>query len=307
LGSFPVVLPVLGDGGERLVFAMRDPAGDDHGPGSYVYPTNETFVPGLFDLTGFAVRVDTDHVHFDLGFVAVTNPWDAPEGFYHQLIDIYIDTTSGAGRTDPLRPGPRVRFDPAYGWDVQVRAAPFGGTRMQRASDGADVPGLARGLTSGVLADGRTIRVSIPLAVLGVPQSSWRYYVLVGGFDAFGEDGYRPARETATPWSFGGAHPSGAGPQVIDILAPRWWRSQARQLGSFTVTRGGAATGDAEGHNTYGDTADVDAGTYALLHPVGSRTWAAVPLSVPSVAALGLLALVALAVGAAVRSARGRS
>src|SRR5690606_34879804 len=60
---------------ERTVFRMKDPPGDDNGPGTYVYPTDETFVPGLFDLTDFAVRTAGDQVYFDLTFREVNNPW----------------------------------------------------------------------------------------------------------------------------------------------------------------------------------------------------------------------------------------
>ena len=279
-GSVPA-LAGTGAAQETTVFHMNDPVGDDRGPGGYRYPSHHTFVPGLFDLTSFAVRTDGEHVHFDLTFGAVVNPWDAPEGFYHQLIDIYIDTTPGAGRTDPLRPGPRVRFNPDHAWDVRLRIAPFGGTRLHRAEDGPDAPGRADGLSAGLLTDGRTIRASVPRELLGTPQAAWRYYVLVGGFDPFGEDNYRPVRAAATEWSFGGDS-SGAAPHVIDLLAPRWWPSQARQLGSFAVPSGGPPVP-------------------ALLHPVGGgRTalgWAALVLGAT---------LLAATLVAAARRRRGR-
>lgn len=240
---------------ERTVFRMKDPPGDDNGPGTYVYPTDETFVPGLFDLTDFAVRTAGDQVYFDLTFREVNNPWGAPEGFYHQLIDIYIDTVPGRGSTEPLRPGPQVRFHPAHAWDVRVRAAPFGGTRLHRATDPPDAAGRTRGVSAHVLDDGRTIRIAVAQAAIGAPERSWRYYVLVGGFDAFGEDNYRPVDVQPTAWRFGGGDPAAAGPRVIDILAPRWPRSQAGQLASF-----------AERGDGLGDSGRV---SYALVHPVG--------------------------------------
>ncbi|HEY8417349.1 MAG TPA: glucodextranase DOMON-like domain-containing protein [Limnochordales bacterium] len=268
----PDGVPTLADTApaqQKTVFQMNDPVGDDRGPGGYRYPGHHTFVPGLFDLTSFAVRTGGHHVHFDLTFRAMVNPWDAPEGFHHQLIDIYIDTTPGAGHTGPLRPGPRVRFDPNHAWDVRLRVAPFGGTRLHRAGDGPDEPGWTDGLAAGLVADGRTIRASVPQDVLGTPQPSWRYYVLVGGFDPFGEDGYRPVRAVATEWSFGGGDDAGAVPQVIDLLAPRFWPNQARQLGSFTAPAGGPAVP-------------------ALIHPVGGGR-AAMAWATPVLGAAGLL------------------
>ncbi|MBO8141711.1 MAG: hypothetical protein H0Z37_05950 [Firmicutes bacterium] len=235
--------------GERVVFRMDDPRGDDRGPGTYRYPIDPSFVPGLYDLQSFTVLVAQDNIVFDLTFGTIANPFRAPEGFYHQLIDIYIHTGPG-GRTEPLIPGPRVRFDPAYPWTARVRAEPFGGSRLDRADDesGSGVTSFpARAL---VLDDGRTIRVSVPEEALGTPDRSWRYYVLIGGFDPYGPDGYRTVRPQATAWSFGG-DPSGAGPLVIDLLAPRFWPSQARQLGSFRQNPPLAAR----------------------LHPVGPSRW----------------------------------
>ncbi|HAH97520.1 MAG TPA: hypothetical protein DCL69_11575, partial [Firmicutes bacterium] len=43
------------DGQARVYFEMEDPSGDDYGPGTYLYPQNESFSPysGLFDLIRF--------------------------------------------------------------------------------------------------------------------------------------------------------------------------------------------------------------------------------------------------------------
>ena len=105
-----------------VAFEMNDPIGDDYGPGTYTYPTHKAFLPGLFDLTSFRVSYDVEYVYFDNTFREVTNTWNAPEGFSHQLINIYIDTTKGAGRTDTIRKGAMVAFDKRYGWDILIKA-----------------------------------------------------------------------------------------------------------------------------------------------------------------------------------------
>ena len=46
------------------VGGLTDPAGDDNGPGTYVYPTNSAFAPGGFDLTALDVFTDGDQVVF---------------------------------------------------------------------------------------------------------------------------------------------------------------------------------------------------------------------------------------------------
>jgi carbohydrate-binding DOMON domain-containing protein len=225
-----------------VVLDMDDPVGDDYGPGTYGYPTHKAFVPGLFDLTHVRVSHDPEYVYFDATFREITNPWNAPEGFSHQLINIYIDTTPGAGRTDTLRKGALVAFDRRYGWDLLIKALGWGGCRVFSAQDEPEARGIADGLSAGVLTDGKTVRVSVPKAVIGEPSRKWGYYVLVGSQDAFGEDDFRPVMEKAGPWVFGGGSDLEVDPNVIDVLAPERGRgSQERMLGSYDVDRGSLA------------------------------------------------------------------
>lgn len=259
------------DLGVQVLWARDDPVGDDYGSGTLRYPTHPAFHPhrGLYDLQRFAVLLEGDHVYFDLTFGQVTNPFSAPEGFYHQRIDIYIDSVPGEGSVEPFQPGPRVTFHPAYAWDFRLRVAPFGGTRLQSYRDGANSPGLSRGLSARVQDDGRTIRVSVPVSVLGVPQPGWRYYVLVGGYDHFGPDEWREVTGPPDAWFFHGLEHPQLAPRVVDILAPRWGlHSQRRQLAGY----------------------DAANGRPARLYPVGGRTrWPMAAVLVPIVLVVGAL------------------
>ncbi len=225
-----------------VVLDLDDPVGDDYGPGTYVYPSHKSFVPGLFDLVHFRVSYDPEYVYFDASFREVTNPWNAPEGFSHQLLNIYIDSVKGAGRTDTFRPGAMVAFDKRHGWDVFVKALGWGGCRAFSSQDGAEARGLSDGLRATVLADGKTIRVAVPRAVIGQPDRSWAYYVLVGSQDAFGEDDFRPVMQNQGAWVFGGGTDLDFDPNVIDMLAaPRGRHTQERLLGSYDAERGSLA------------------------------------------------------------------
>src|SRR5690625_2316273 len=117
--------------GETL-FRMRDPLGDDVGDGGITYPRDATFHPykGLLDLVEFAMVGEEGFVRFDLVMKKVQNPWNAPEGFYHPRIDIFIYTGDQGGRTTPLREGAGVQFSPRYPWNYWLRVAPFGGTAL---------------------------------------------------------------------------------------------------------------------------------------------------------------------------------
>jgi carbohydrate-binding DOMON domain-containing protein len=222
-----------------VAFEMNDPIGDDYGPGTYTYPTHKAFLPGLFDLSCFRVSYDAEYVYFDTVFREVTNTWNAPEGFSHQLINIYIDTTKGAGRTDTIRKGAMVAFDRRHGWDIHIKALGWGGCRSFTSNDNEESKGISDGLEAGVLPDGKTIRVKVPLPIIGQPDANWGYYVLIGSQDAFGDDDFRPVMEEATAWTFGGGSNLEFNPNVIDMLAPEGGKfSQERLLGSYDEKKG---------------------------------------------------------------------
>lgn len=244
-------LAPVGDGaagGEdgRIITRVIDPIGDDRGPGSYAYPTNPGFAPGkgLFDLLSFTVREKGENVYFDLEFGAVTNPWRAPEGFFHQRVDVFIDAVSGAGRTTLVEDGASVQFCAEHPWDLWLRGEPWGGSAL------LDAEGRVLGdVTDGkaaveVLPDARTIRWRIARTALGKePRPGWWYYVLVGGYDTFGPSRYRAVFPKASEWYFGGGGAAMLHPLVIDVLAlARGPRSQKAQLTSYSTARRRLAT-----------------------------------------------------------------
>src|SRR5690554_2553277 len=88
-----------GQVGAETIARFRDAQGDDAGAGNLLYPDHRVYVPGLFDLLEFVVSQDEDNVYFDFQFAALTNPFQAPEGYFHQRIEVYIHTGLRLGRT----------------------------------------------------------------------------------------------------------------------------------------------------------------------------------------------------------------
>jgi carbohydrate-binding DOMON domain-containing protein len=191
---------------QEIYFQMEDSAGDE----GVEYPTAPFFSPGqgYFDLLSFQVSGDGKRLAFDFEFARVANPWQAPEGFSHQLIDLYLDTAPG-GKTETRLEGAGVSFDPEHGWEHQLRLMPWGGSALygSRGSSPVEVS---------LLPDGKTIRAQVAQELLGSPRPDWGYYLLVGSYDGFGPDNYRQIQRRAGPWNFGGER-AGA---VIDFLAP---------------------------------------------------------------------------------------
>jgi len=232
-----LTLPQTCAGQTLTVWEADDPVGDDDGPGTYTYPTNPAFSPfsGIFDLTHFKVLHDPENVCFEITMARIANTWNAPEGFSHQLINVYVDTTPNAGRVDTLRDGPFVLFDSRHAWDVNIKIMGWGGTRVYFASDDSSSSGVYDGVFAEALPDDTTIRAVLPKKVVGEPSDSWKYYVLVASQDGYGPDNHRPVMSKADAWVFGGGSDLDVNPNVIDILAPESGpRSQHSQLGSWS-------------------------------------------------------------------------
>jgi carbohydrate-binding DOMON domain-containing protein len=219
-----------------VFFEMEDPVGDDYGYGTYQYPSNIAFEPyqGLFDLTHFKVWSEKDgDLYFDTRFVKITNPWMAPEGYIHQNVRIYIDSNPNSGCTAPVKRGSNIVFDPKFGWETCLKIVGWGNSQLISLEN--NVLKL-RNLKTEVLADGQTIRATVPLSLVGQPDSKWRYYVLVGSYDGFAEDFYRKVMAQSGAWAFGGGLDENIEPNVIDLLAPKGGKhSQEKQLKSFDL------------------------------------------------------------------------
>jgi glucan 1,4-alpha-glucosidase len=100
------------------VGGLTDPAGDDNGPGTYVYPTNPVYIPGIFDLTGTDVYMDGSDVRFVTTIAGpVTNDFGGDQ-ISHQRINIYVG--DGTGSAVGALPG--TNMDTTSPWTAVVVA-----------------------------------------------------------------------------------------------------------------------------------------------------------------------------------------
>lgn len=260
-----------GGAAAEVYFEMRDPLGDEYGYGSYRYPSNIAFQPyqGLFDITEFKVWSEKPGtIYFDTSFAKITNPWMAPEGFIHQNLRILVDSIPARGQTELPAKGAYVSFNPKYGWDFCLKVVGWGNSQIIVDDNGSF---KQQPLKAEKLADNRTIRVEVPESLIGTPNRKWKYYVLVGSFDGFGEDFFRKVKKDHGEWVIGGGLDQTIEPQVLDILAyAGGGHNQAKQLKSF----------------------DIKSGKLATLHPVGSgglnlRDWFGKFLILVGLAGLG--------------------
>lgn len=143
LGLFGIMLTIASGtimgSGDKPVFTLSDPRGDDYGDGSLIYPQRDDLDPGELDILAFAAYPDKAGTVFEVTFA---KPVRKPErrtidevgtsldsvarlGFYNFNVDIYIDIDRipGSGSTMTL-PGRRVTIDPAFAWEKAVCLTP---------------------------------------------------------------------------------------------------------------------------------------------------------------------------------------
>jgi alpha-amylase/alpha-mannosidase (GH57 family) len=222
--------------GETL-FKWDDPAGDDHGPGSYTYPLNAAFKPGVFDMLSFEVLKTGDEVVFQVRLAGdITNPWNSPVGVSLQTIDVYIDTDrkAGSGKIEGLG-GRHVTFAPESAWEYAIWVE--GWNQRIFAADGKEVQAGVRVSQDPV---NKIISIRIPGAALGEPQPTWGYQVFIlsqEGYPAPGNLRVREVLSTAQEWRLGGGDDSEIDPNVIDLLAPPG-KTQEEILGAYDVGAG---------------------------------------------------------------------
>jgi hypothetical protein len=235
--------------------ALEDPRGDDRGPGSYVPPSDNVYRAGDFDLRRFSVRVDGKDAVFEVTLGAPVrrdivrqrtnaSELDLQNGIYVQHVDIYIDTTPGAGFTQGL-PGRRITFPPQSAWDVAISITPRPGPVRNILRDW-NAEAAQKVLTPGpVRTQGPTLTVRVPLWQLGgEPQKSWGWSVTVSG--ALWQPSFAlldrvrgqaepdaltmPVFAVPEEHAFGGGKLGGSHPYIIDVILPEGV-SQSQVLG----------------------------------------------------------------------------
>jgi carbohydrate-binding DOMON domain-containing protein len=209
---------------QRVVFA--DPAGDDFGPGTYVYPTDAVYVPGSFDLTSASLEIAGAQGRVEIVLAApLADAWGTGKGFALQMVFIFIDTDhrEGSGFTKVLR-GLNVEFAPPDAWDRVVVLSPQPTARLR-----AEIESKAEAMKDAVVlptrieGSGHAIVAVFDAAALGGGDpASWGYQVVVQSNNQFPESDElltRRVNDYAGQHRFGGGSDGMCDPQVIDLLA----------------------------------------------------------------------------------------
>jgi len=229
-GPARMVVPDLGTA--EPVLSIVDPVGDDHGPGSYTYPTDAVFTPGSFDITSFDVAYNDRNVVFTFGINAdIANPWGSAIGLSVQTFDIYLDVDAAPTGARELLEGRNARLADQYGWDIAIWVEGWNQKLLVPNADGnpVELPGnparvvvdAANGTVS-ILVPRSIIEESVSVTPLGQPEQ-WRYLGVVLSQDGYPSAGVRRVRDvepTASQWRIGGGTGEAGDTRIMDVALP---------------------------------------------------------------------------------------
>jgi glucoamylase len=206
------------------VLNVTDPTGDDNGPGTFQYPTDPSFLPGAFDLTGMKVNQDDTNVYVQVQIRNLAPTFGSDFGA--QLMDLYVHAPAASptstGATFESR---NYTIAPADAWSQSIEAQGFSNPTWLNAS------GTSLGTPQFVVDDtGNTATLVFPKATFGTVGSGWTFTVALFGQDGFGNDNARAFTTNPGAFSFGECAvggsspicsvPVGQLPEVMDTIPP---------------------------------------------------------------------------------------
>lgn len=226
--------------GANVIAEFADPERDDKGAGTYVYPLNKVFVPGVFDLLKFSVLDIGDKylLTFEVRELG-GNPWGGPNGFSMQFFHIYLDTDGIPGSGNLTTFGLWVNIDPEYAWEVALLVGPgWSGSNNIIYPNGTNIANAM----SIYVEQPNKIVAEVPKGLIPAIKEpgDWGWVVVLTSWDGYGANNIRSFSIDPSEWNFGvGAQhaigvAAGVIPRIVDLLAPTS-ELQYAQLSSYSV------------------------------------------------------------------------
>ncbi len=227
----------------NVVLEVADPTGDDHGPGTYVYPNDVVFRRGAYDITGLTVGYDEQDVIFRVNFRGpVENDWGAPNGMGIHTIDVYIDVDGPQNGARLLLPGRNAALPPEYAWDYAIWAE---GWTPGIYRPGAEGPVQVDGALTILTNPGqRRITIRASRSALPGDPATWAYAVAVGGQEGYPAAGVwrlRDVQPAAEQWRIGGGPADTNHTRLLDVAYPEEGVQEAL-LSAYPASRANVGT-----------------------------------------------------------------
>jgi carbohydrate-binding DOMON domain-containing protein len=247
-GPGQLIVPDLGL--TTPILTIADPEKDDHGPGSYVYPSDGVFGSRAYDLIEFAVAEDDNNLIFRFTFAGkLNNDWGAPNGMGIHTLDVYVDAVEGGERM--LLGGRNASVPEDSGWDFLLWAEGWTpGVYGPPSNESIEPVPIGDVSTMTIVSDpGQskiTLRVpkrvfaeSLGLGPEDLAPATWGYLGVVMSQEGYPSSGVwriRDVQEQAAQWRFGGAPAeSSTHTRIVDVAYPADFEvTQEVALSDFT-------------------------------------------------------------------------
>jgi hypothetical protein len=225
-------------------YSLKDPKGDDKGPGTYTYPTDAVYLPGSFDITEVSIKDKGKNIEIKVEVASkIEDPWDSKawngNGFSVQFVQVYfdLDHKAGSGETKTL-PGMNVLFPSDQGWEKVVVISPQPRGRVQ-----SEVDAKAAGMKDKIViptvtrAQGNSLIVQVSKADLGGElKAGFGVQALMQSNEGFPDATdllSRKVNEYNGQHRFGGGSDFDCDPHAIDLLAGGTKGEAAEQEAQF--------------------------------------------------------------------------
>lgn len=229
----------------EVILDVEDPEKDDHGPGSYVYPTDPVFLPQVFDLKRFQVGVEGDDMVFRFEFHGpIPNPWGSPNGLALQTIDVYVDRDPGKGTgARLLLPGRNAALQRDFGWEIALWAEGWTPGIYAPDEQGKPKPVPGTSLRIAVNPNQRTVLLRAPKRIFGAdfdPRKAAYLAVVLSqeGFPSPGVWRVRDVLPQAAQWRLGGGPDDTNHTRILDVAWPAGARpTQEEMLSAYRPSK----------------------------------------------------------------------
>jgi len=248
----PALCTVPELGTSEVILKVRDPIGDDHGPGSYVYATDKVFKPSVFDAEDFIIAQNEKYLIFKIKIHGpLENPWGSGIKLSLQTFDIYIDEDPGKGTgARKLLEGRNAALKKGDGWEYAVWVE--GWEQKLLKPDKSGKPVEVSGTPVKIIVDSknRTVTVKVLKDALGkkgkdIQPSKWGYACALLSQEGFPSPGVRRVRDvkkTAEQWRMGGAPDDTNHTRIVDLIWPKGEKpAQEEILSKYPVSHKTAA------------------------------------------------------------------
>lgn len=226
----------------KAVFFLNDDPEDELIKGLYKYPTDGSFYPykDYFELKKYEIFDEGEKYIFRITVGKIYNIWNAPLGFSHQLVNIYISTGSDSGKTASFKPGPNITFDPSHPWNFYIRACGWKENcllyRLNGNSNNMTLQNLSKYLEVTSDAKDNTITIAVDKGAFPKSGIQWHYVILAAYESTAGYDFYRLVNPKVSGWFFGGGKTNS--PFILDYLSPQG-RDEFKMLTDYEAKEAG--------------------------------------------------------------------